>query len=76
MIEVDKVKYYNKKEVAERLQCTVPTINNKIVKGNVRGYQFGRLLYYTEEQIKQLITVRPSIKQRDNDSKNNSNSKQ
>lgn len=58
MIQIEKTKYYNKEEIAERLHCTLPTINNKIVRSKVQGYHFGHKKYYTEEQIKILAEVR------------------
>lgn len=54
MIQIEKTKYYNKEEIAERLHCTLPTINNKIVRSKVQGYYFGHKKHYTEEQIKIL----------------------
>ena len=58
MIQIEKTKYYNKEEIAARLHCTLPTINNKIVRSKVQGYYFGHKKHYTEEQIKILAEVR------------------
>lgn len=58
MILVEKTKYYSKQEVAERLHCSIFTINNKIAKSRVNGLNFGRHKYYTEEQIKVIAECR------------------
>lgn len=58
MIIIDKTKYYSKQELTERLHCSIFTINNKIAKSKVKGLNFGRHKYYTEEQIKQIAECR------------------
>lgn len=61
MIVIDKTKYYSKAELAERLHCSIFTINNKIAKSKVRGLNFGRCKYYTEEQVKQIAECRTYV---------------
>lgn len=58
MKTIDNTNYYDKEEVAEKIGCTLPTLNRKISKARIVGYRFGRKIHYTEAQIKQIVEYR------------------
>lgn len=51
MIEYNNTAYFSKEEIKDMLHCSICTVNNKISKSGIKGRNFGRLKYYTEEQI-------------------------
>lgn len=58
MVTIGKTNYYSKAEIAERLQCSLSTISNRIVQCKVQGYYFGHTKHYTESQIKTIAESR------------------
>ena len=58
MITIGKTNYYSKAEIAQRLQCSLSTISNRIVQCKVQGYYFGHTKHYTEDQIKTIAESR------------------
>jgi len=54
----DNTNYYTKAEAAERIGCSIITLNARICKTQTQGYNFGRQKYYTEAQIKTLAEYR------------------
>lgn len=55
MKEFNSVKYYDVKEVAERIGVTTRTINRYQEKFDVHPTFIGQQKYFTEENIQQII---------------------
>ena len=55
MKEFNDVKYYDVKEVAERIGVTTRTINRYQEKFDVHPTFIGQQKYFTEENIQQII---------------------
>jgi hypothetical protein len=51
MITFEGTDYYTQQEVADYLHGTKATIANKISQSGVQGVRFGRMKYYTKEQV-------------------------
>lgn len=59
MREVNGIKYYDKKEAAAMLGCSINTLNTKISRMHLTGFRFGRTMHYTEAQIAQILKFQP-----------------
>ena len=64
MKEINGKIYYTKLEVCDIMGVTIHALNAILKRTKVRGYQLGRFLHYTPEQIDNLILTRKPHKRR------------
>ena len=55
MIELNGTQFFSKQEVCERMKMSVSTLNNKVSAQKIRGTRFGRYVYYTEQDMLNII---------------------
>lgn len=58
MIEIDNDKFYTKKEVSEVLGVTPLTLSTYSKKYKVFPMKLGKVCYYSEPQIREIIKAR------------------
>lgn len=55
MIELDGVKFYNTREMEEKIKVTVTTIKKYIHSGTLKARKVGRQWYVSENELKRLF---------------------
>jgi excisionase family DNA binding protein len=55
-------KYYTRKEAAKQARITLPTLDKYIQEGKIKAHRLGRMVLFSEEDIKKAIEEMPFIK--------------
>ena len=66
LIKPPEPKYYNRKEAAEILHITLPTLANLTSNGRITAKKVGRRVLYDSAEIDSLVTSGEPIKYRRN----------
>lgn len=62
MKEIEGIKYYTKKEMAQMIGCSLGTINARVIATKIDGYYMGNAKHYTTEQVRRIAEYRKQPK--------------